>query len=134
MQRQRPKRTRMISIAHSHYCEGARWALQVAGVPFVDELFCFEYDQTGRFRSNYFKPSGELHAREKPGDPEGLRKYRLPSIAVGSFEGNPQEKVQRRLAVSVPCAEGSNGELLLSSFEIAAYASSHITRFCGRSG
>ena len=28
---------RLITIAPSHFCEKARWALQLAGIPFVEE-------------------------------------------------------------------------------------------------
>ena len=107
----------LITIAHSHYCEAARWLLLAAGVSFREDAYCFVYDAEGKMSAGW-RVSKQLRekAADGNGDGDGDARRRfaagVPQLAVGSFEGYPPEKVAARYSGMVPAAEGEGGELL----------------------
>ena len=110
-------RLRLVSIAHSHYCESARWVLALAGLAVREHAFTFSY-KTGELNRAYTSFSKPLRATG-----EAAQYSSAARVAVGTFEELGDEVVQARQQTMVPVARGSGGELLLNSGDIANYAS-----------
>jgi glutathione S-transferase len=77
-------RPHLVTIAYSHYCELARWALERGGVDFVEAMYAPGYharvvgklraDRSQRSTTSYVGQESEVHA--------GRRKFSVPLVCL----------------------------------------------------
>lgn len=93
-------RPHLVTIPYSHYCEFSRWALERAGIDFVEAQYIPGYHAkvVGQLRSNKADRSDSSYAGQESGVHGGRRKYAVPLL----------------------CLPG--GRILRDSWDIAAYA------------
>lgn len=103
------QKIQLVSISYSHYCELARWALQLQGIPYEEHKY---------------SPVQHVLPVIAARIPSGGKKY-LPKTTKTLLirpESNLDKANKNSGATSVPVCVLNNGDTLLDSWDIAAFS------------
>ncbi len=110
----------LVTIGYSHYCEVARWALEVGGIEFREAMYAPGYHLriVGRLRSDRSRRSQSSYVGIESGVHGGRRKFSVPLLcmpdgrvlrdsweilehAIGAPEPEWKERMDQELGVAV---------------------------------